>query len=118
MLLPGRPKIVTMAGCALLLAGGRPSGQVEDPMVWLNSRGDAVQWVPYSLSYWHSPGLGPAFEGGCVLGVRNIQNRVCDAYGNYRHLFHPPHTLPMETWADFVFLGPGGGGATLPPNAK
>eukprot|EP01050_Picozoa_sp_SAG11_P034602 SAG11_NODE_12299_length_710_cov_1.168576_2_plen_47_part_01 len=33
-----RPKIVTMAGGALLLVGGRPAGQVEDPMVWLNPK--------------------------------------------------------------------------------
>jgi hypothetical protein len=42
-----RPKIETMADGALLLAGGRPSGAKEDPMMWLNAEGDAERWQPY-----------------------------------------------------------------------
>jgi hypothetical protein len=49
-----RPKIETMADGALLLAGGRPSGAKEDPMLWLNANGDAEIWQPYSVSYWHN----------------------------------------------------------------
>lgn len=49
-----RPKIETMADGALLLAGGRPSGAKEDPMLWLNAKGDADIWQPYSVSYWHN----------------------------------------------------------------
>eukprot|EP01052_Picozoa_sp_SAG31_P016618 SAG31_NODE_1107_length_9877_cov_4.000102_2_plen_357_part_00 len=49
-----RPKITQMAGGALLLAGGRPSGAREDPMLWLNAEGDAVRWQPFSVSYWHN----------------------------------------------------------------
>ena len=45
-----RPKIETMANGALLLAGGRPSGAKEDPMLWLNTAGDAELWQPYSVS--------------------------------------------------------------------
>lgn len=49
-----RPKVETMADGALLLAGGRPSGAKEDPMLWLNAKGDAEIWQPYSVSYWHN----------------------------------------------------------------
>ena len=35
-------------------AGGRPSGHAEDARLWLNPKGDAVEWVPYSVSYWHN----------------------------------------------------------------
>ena len=47
------PRIKAM-GPSLVICGGRPSGQVEDPMIWLNSAGDAEEWIPYSISFWHN----------------------------------------------------------------
>ena len=68
-----RPKIETMANGALLLAGGRPSGAKEDPMLWLNAKGDAELWQPYSVSCQTPllcsarfvPQLIPDRSGGC-----------------------------------------------------
>ena len=73
-----RPKIERI-GPSLVICGGRPSGQVEDPMTWLNPAGDAVEWMPYSISYWHNRLLNESGNAGnntpCANPMQQCKHR-------------------------------------------
>ena len=55
----GPSSIVTGAGAgtdhSLLLSGGRTWGANRDVFLWLNTKGNGVDWAPqFSISYWHN----------------------------------------------------------------
>ena len=38
----------------ILLSGGRLNRTNRDIYVWLNAKGDGIDWHGYSISYWHN----------------------------------------------------------------
>ena len=48
-----RPRLLSM-GKGLLLSGGRSWKKNRDTLVWYNPKGDLVDWIEYSISYYHN----------------------------------------------------------------